>query len=381
MGIQIGLLHRAVTLLAAVAFVATWSSGFLVPALATTEASPLTLLVWRFVPLAAVLLTLVLVTGVSRGVSATVLRRQAVIGLFAQLGYCVFVYAAIAAGVATGTVALTDAVQPLVVAVLVGPLLGLRVQGAQWAGLVVGALGVLLVVRSQLDGSSAHPSSYLLPVLAMSCLIVATFLQRRSEAPAGVLTTLTVHVVVTAAALVVVAAATGTLAPPASVSFWLAAGFAAAFPTMAAYGLYWWLLRRVGITGLNALLFLIAPSTAAAGAGLLGEQLTVSTLIGFALCGLGVAVVLVSEATSASEGDSPSRATGPGKDYGTVGRTRAERRPGAARWGRSPSPPLPAPVTPRSPDGHADPPRGRLLVDRGAPRRGSRPQPRRARCG
>ncbi len=125
------------------------------------------------------------------------------------------------------------------------------------------------------------------------------------------------HVVVTAAALVVVAAATGTLAPPASVSFWLAAGFAAAFPTMAAYGLYWWLLRRVGITALNALLFLIAPSTAAAGAGLLGEQLTVSTLIGFALCGLGVAVVLVSEATSASESDSPSRATGPGKDHGT----------------------------------------------------------------
>ncbi|WP_082848959.1 DMT family transporter [Oerskovia enterophila] len=305
---QIGLLHRSTTLLAAGAFVATWSSGFLVPALATVEVSPLTLLVWRFVPLAGALLAVALATGLTRGVSATVLRRQSLIGLFAQFGYCVFVYAAIASGVATGTVALIDAVQPLVVAVLVGPLLGLRVRGAQWAGLAIGGVGVLLVVRSQLEGSSAHPSVYLLPLLAMSCLIVATFLQRRSKAQAGVLTTLTVHVVVTAVALVVLAAATGTLAPPASATFWLAAGFAAAFPTLAAYGLYWWLLRRVGVTALNALLFLIAPATAAGGATLLGETLTATTLVGFVLCGAGVAVVLAYETTTAPDAEPPVQA-------------------------------------------------------------------------
>ncbi|WP_309104918.1 DMT family transporter [Microbacterium sp.] len=298
---QIGILGAIATTLAAAAFVATWSSGFLVAAIATVEVSPLTLLVWRFVPLAGLLLALVVLTGAARQVTPRQLGEQAAIGVFAQFGYCAAVYASIATGIATGTVALIDAVQPLVVAMLVGPLLGLRVKPAQWAGLIVGALGVALVVRSQLEGSAATPAAYLLPVLAMVCLIVGTFLQRRSDAGTSVLVTLTVHVSVTAVALVVLALMTGTFVPPSSASFWFAALFAAAFPTLAAYGLYWWLLRRVGITALNALLFLIAPATAVAGALVLGEKLTMVTLVGFVLCGVGVAVVLAGEARGARD--------------------------------------------------------------------------------
>ena len=284
------------TVLAAVAFVVTWSSGFIIPAIATVDVSPITLLVWRFAPLAVVLLVIAHVSGAAKRLSARDLRTQAAIGLFAQFGYCAAVYAAVAAGIATGTVALIDAVQPLVVAVLVGPVLGLRVRGAQWAGLAVGAVGVLLVVQSQLGTSDAHPAAYLLPALAMVCLIVGTFLQRRSSVQTGVLLTLTIHVTVTAVLLVVVAAVTGSLVPPASVSFWLAVVLTAVSPTLAAYGLYWWLLRRVGITALQALLFLIAPATAVGGSILLGEPLTLVTLGGFALCGIGVATVLVGEA-------------------------------------------------------------------------------------
>jgi drug/metabolite transporter (DMT)-like permease len=160
---------------------------------------------------------------------------------------------------------------------------------------------VLLVVRSQLDGSEAHPIAYVWPALAMACLIIGTFLQRRSAPRTGTLVTLAIHVTVTAVALLPIAPIFGALVPPASVSFWLAAGFAAAFPTLAAYGLYWWLLRRVGITALNALLFLVAPTTAAAGALLLGEPLTAVTLLGFVLCAAGVAAVLVSEARAGGE--------------------------------------------------------------------------------
>lgn len=313
---QIGILHIGVTLAAAVAFVATWSSGFLVPAIAAAEAAPLTLLVWRFVPLAVILLVVVVLSGAARGVALIDVRRQALIGLFAQFGYCTAVYAAVGSGVATGTTALIDAVQPLVVAVLVGPLLGLRVRGAQWAGLLVGAAGVLLVVRSQLDDSTAHPAAYLWPASAMACLIIGTFLQRRSAPRTGILVTLTIQVTVTAAALIPVAAVFGALAPPASASFWLATGFAAVFPALAAYGLYWWLLQRVGITALNALLFLIAPTTALAGALLLGEPLTILTLLGFVLCAAGVAAVLVSEARAGVPARRAGRGDGDGPPAG-----------------------------------------------------------------
>ena len=296
MGIQIGLLRGAVTAAAAIVFVVTWSSGFLIPAFATVEVAPLTLLVWRFVPLALVLLVIVAVSGAGRGITAHDLRVQALIGLFAQFGFCAAVYAAVAIRIATGTVALIDAVQPLIVAVLVGPLLGMRVRAAQWAGLGVGAVGVLLVVQSQFGSSDAPPVAYLLPVAAMVCLIVGTFLQRRSTVQTGVLVTLTIHVTVTAALFLVIAGAAGQLVPPASGSFWLAVVLTALFPTLAAYGLYWWLLRRVGITALQALLFLMAPATAVGGAVLLGETLTLVTICGFVLCAVGVAAVLVVEA-------------------------------------------------------------------------------------
>ncbi|WP_067121931.1 DMT family transporter [Microbacterium sp. H83] len=297
---QIGIARTAVTVGGAVAFVATWSSGFLIPAVAMVDDSPLTLLVWRFAPVAVVLAIVAWTSGAARGVSRRDLGTQALIGLFAQFGYCLAVYAAIAAGIATGTVALIDAVQPLVVAVLVGPLLGLRVRGVQWAGLALGAVGVLLVVRSQFGSATAPPVAYVLPAIAMACLIVGTFVQRRSSVRTGVLLTLTIHVVLTAALLIVVAAVSGALVPPSSPSFWLAVVLTALLPTLAAYGLYWWLLRRVGITALNALLFLIAPTTALGGALLLGEALTGVTIVGFVLCGVGVAAVLVGEARSAA---------------------------------------------------------------------------------
>lgn len=298
---QIGVLRGLLTAAAAAAFIVTWSSGFIIPAFATVDVAPLTLLVWRFVPLAIVLLLIVRVSGAAKGVTGRDVRAQALIGLFAQFGYCAAVYGAVATGIATGTVALIDAVQPLIVAVLVGPILGLRVRGSQWVGLALGAVGVLLVVRSQFGSSAAPPIAYLLPATAMVCLIVGTFLQRRSAVQTGVLVTLAIHVTVTAVLLLAVSAATGSRVPPASASFWLAVVLTALFPTLAAYGLYWWLLRRVGITALQALLFLIAPATAIAGGILLGEPLTIVTFVGFAVCGLGVAAVLRGEAKTRRE--------------------------------------------------------------------------------
>ena len=298
---QVGILSTALTTVAAAAFVLTWSSGFLVAAIATVDVPPTTLLAWRFIPVAIVLVLITSASGSMRGITRAQLGTQAVIGLFAQFGYCASVYGAIAVGITTGTTALIDAVQPLVVATLVGPLLGLRVRGAQWAGLGIGAAGVVLVVQSQIGGSDAAPIAYALPALAMACLIVGTFVERRAHHQPPVLVALTIHVCVTAVGMTLLAAATGTLLPPASFSFWVATAIAALFPTLAAYGLYWWLLRRVGVTILNALLFLIAPTTAIAGAVLLGEPLTALTFAGFVLCGSGVAVVLANSRGASDE--------------------------------------------------------------------------------
>jgi drug/metabolite transporter (DMT)-like permease len=332
---QIGIPRRLVTVAAAAGFVLAWSSGFLIAAVGTVEVPATTLLLWRFAPLAVVLVALVLATGAARGIAPRTLGRQALIGACAQLGYCASVYAAIGAGIATGTTALIDAVQPLVVATLVGPLLGLRVRGAQWGGLALGAVGVVLVVRSQAGAADADPVAYLLPAAAMACLVAGTFLERRSTGRPPVLVTLTVHVVVTAAALLVAAIATSTLAPPADPAFWITTALAALVPTLGAYGLYWWLLERVGITALNALLFLVAPTTAAAGALLLGERITLVTFAGFALCGAGVAVVLATEARRDGATATRRRTAAPAAEPRTAAPAATGRPRGSSAGARS----------------------------------------------
>jgi drug/metabolite transporter (DMT)-like permease len=298
MSIPIGLVRTLTLVAASAAFVLSWSSGFVIARFGTDTAPVPTVLVWRFAVVAAALVLAAAATRLARRPppmpSWRAVRAHVAIGLFAQVGYVVPVYLAIAAGVSAGTTALIDAVQPLVVATLVGPLLGLRVRALQWLGLALGAVGVTLIVAGDVAADVPSPA-YLLPLAALASLVAATFLERRTTSELGVFATLTTHAVVALVALIVLAAATGTLAPPMTAAFWVPTLLAAVGPALAAYALYWYLLRRLGITALNALLYLVAPTTAVAGALLFDDPFTPATAAGLALGGIAVALVIGAE--------------------------------------------------------------------------------------
>ncbi|WP_250445843.1 DMT family transporter [Actinotalea sp. C106] len=297
MSTPIGIPARVAVPLASVAFVLCWSSGFLGARLGSHDAHPVTLLVWRFVPLLALLLALGALRRRRSGrrLEPGEVTTHLLVGLLSQVGYVLPVYLAIGAGVASGTTALIDAVQPLVVATLVGPLLGLRVVAMQWLGLAAGAVGVVLVVGADLAAASAPAWAYTLPLAAMASLVAATFVARRRPTTTSPLTALTLHAAVGVVVIGGIALATGTAAPPAQASFWGVALFLAVVPSLGGYGLYWALLARIGVTRLNALLFLVAPTTAVAGALLFGEPFTLGTAAGLLLSGVAVALVLAHE--------------------------------------------------------------------------------------
>lgn len=324
---QNGIPRRIILIGASVAFVLSWSSGFLIAKVGTADAPALTVVLWRFLIVVAILALAFAGTAVranitgrrahgmgskdragraSRGPAPPGadlpawrdIRPHLVIGFFAQFGYVVPIYLAIAAGVSSGTTALIDAIQPLVVATLVGPLLGLRVRALQWLGLVFGAAGVALIVATDASAAASPGPAYLLPLVALASLVTATFLERRTSARLSVPATLSTHAAVTLAAVALLASLTGTLAPPATPEFWISTLVIAIVPTLIAYGLYWFLLRRIGITALNALLFLVAPTTAVAGALLFGEPFTPFTLAGLVLGSAAIALVLWPERSS-----------------------------------------------------------------------------------
>ncbi len=298
---------------ASAAFVLCWSSGFLAAKVGTAQAPAQTLLLWRFLAVVVVLATALAAarfagrrragrrcSTMCADPAAHLARPRAAahhvaVGLLSQVGYVLPVYVAIGLGVSTGATSLVDAVQPVLVATLVGPLLGLRVRRVQWAGLATASAGVACLVATDLRVTAAPTWAYALPLVAVASLVAATFLERRRPATLASAPMLAVHASAAAAALAVLALATGTAVPPPDPRFWASVAFLALVPSLVAYGLYWYLLRRVDVTVLNALLFLVVPTTTLAGAALFGEALTAATAAGLLLSGLGVVAVIHGE--------------------------------------------------------------------------------------
>jgi drug/metabolite transporter (DMT)-like permease len=297
-----------VNVLLAAAFVVCWSSGFIGAKLGAGTADPITLLMWRFLPLAAVLVLWAVLFGLHlwSGIRMRTVRREIVIGALSQTGYLLTVYQAIGLGVSSGTTALIDGTQPLVVAVLAGPLLREYVGPRQWWGLALGVAGVVTVTAGDAASSGGVVWwAYLVPFAGMLSLVAATFLERRSPRDTDPTVSLTIHCVTSAVLFTAMAAAGGDVTPPADATFWLAVTWLVVLSTFGGYGLYWLVLRRSGVTRVNTLMFLMAPVTAVWGAVTFGEPFGVLTATGL-LLSLG-AVTVVFRAQSREEGGDAAR--------------------------------------------------------------------------
>lgn len=296
---QIGKVSRpttrtVLTIGLSVLFVVCWSSGFIGAKLGAADAAVPTVLMWRFLPLAAVLGVVAWWLARRRGAvpSPRSTVRQVVIGLLSQSGYLLTVYWAISLGVNTGTTALVDGIQPLVAAALLGPLLGAAASGRQWCGLVLGMVGVANVTLADAGSNTTAPVwAYGVPLLGILSLVGATFVERRDPDAVPPLTALAIHCATSAVVFTAIAVVTGDAVVPDDASFWIATAWLVVLPTFGGYGLYWVLLRRIDVARVNTLMFLMAPVTAVWGALAFGESFTVTTAIGMAVGVVAVVVV------------------------------------------------------------------------------------------
>lgn len=289
-------------MLAETGFVVMWSSGFIGARLGTPEASTPTLMFWRFLLAAGLLL-----------VGASLLRRyrpslrevavQGVVGLLAQGVYLTGVVGAVEFGVTAGTAALVAALQPLLAAALVGPVLGERVRERQWAGLALGLVGVVLVVSAnargtaETVGSDVPPWAYAMPFVGMAGLVAATLLERRtsveaapdharSETPLDV--ALGIQCAAAALMFAVLALFWGGLEPTGGVRFWVAVLWFVIFSTFGGYGLYWLNLKLSNVARVSSLVYLTPPTTMVWAYLMFGESIGYLAFLGLVVCFGGV---------------------------------------------------------------------------------------------
>jgi drug/metabolite transporter (DMT)-like permease len=286
---------RAAFPLLAVILVVSWSSGFVGIRFATASATVAQVLFWRSIGSGIGLLPIALRIGPK--ITRAVVWEQtqyAALGMFLYLGGFAW---AIGLGVPTGLVALTADMVPLAIAVLSAPLLGQRLSGRQWVGMLVGLGGVLVVSADVLALGTAPAWAYLLPAGAMVSFAISVLWQerRRHQSPTLV-QRLCLQCLAASAMFAPVAVLTGGIVPTASTQFVLGIAWLVLIATYTAWLTYYYCLRRYKPAIVSSTIYLSPPVTMLWSWAMFGEPLTVTMALGMAVTLGGLSLVAAREA-------------------------------------------------------------------------------------
>jgi drug/metabolite transporter (DMT)-like permease len=270
-------------------FVVLWSTGFIFAKLGLPAAEPATFLAVRFLFVIPFLVVLAIALR-ARWPSARGAGHSAVVGVLMHVVYLGGVFAAIDKGVPAGVSALIVGMQPLLTATLVGPILGERVKPVQWAGLLLGLVGLVLVLREKLALGQGSTFGYALCFGALAGITLGTIYQKRFcariDLVAGGVIQFTSALIVTGA----LAIAFETARVAWTTDFVIAVTWLALVLSVMTVALLMWLIRR-GAAAKVASLFYLTPAVAALMAWpLFGETFGLIGLGGMALTVIGVAL-------------------------------------------------------------------------------------------
>ncbi|WP_414448310.1 DMT family transporter [Burkholderia sp. 22PA0099] len=282
-------------LLAAAAFVALWSTGFVVARAIHPYADPNLYLLARFGGTALLFAAIALVTR-ARWPVGREWGRHLLAGALLQGFYLGASYWAVAQGLPAGVMALLGALQPLATAVLAVPLFGERLPARGWAGMALGLAGVALVLAPKLAapaaaaGAGVSAFTVLVAVLSIGSITAGSLYQKSAVAKTDLRTTVAVQnfgAAVVAAGFALALGETRWLPSP---TLWVSLAWGVAMLSGGAIMLLVWLLRHGGAARATSLMFLAPPLAALQGYALFGETLGTLQLAGFAVALAGVAL-------------------------------------------------------------------------------------------
>jgi drug/metabolite transporter (DMT)-like permease len=273
-------------------FVFFWATGFIGAKYGLPHAGPMTFLTLRFA-IVAVLLILVSLAFSAPWPKRSELPVIIVGGLFVHAAYLSCVFLSIDNGVETGVSAMMAGLQPVITALLAGPMLGEQVTKRQWAGLLLGLAGVALVVETKLAQGLGTPIGMVLAFMAAVSLTIGTLWQKRFGGQMDLRSGSAVQF--TAAALVCAPVAIWfeNFRHEWTFHFALAMGWLVVVLSVGTITVLFTLIRRGAASKVASLFYLVPPMTALLGYFIFGEKLGVTAFIGMLLIVIAVAMVTI----------------------------------------------------------------------------------------
>lgn len=278
-------------------FVLIWSTGFIVARFGMPHAPPMSFLAVRYALSILCFLPWIWIAGVKWPVNRRQWLHLAVTGVLMHAGYLGGVWAAVKAGMGSGLAALIVGIQPVLTAIWLSSMGGVegRVSRRQWAGLLLGFAGLVLVVSRKFahGGAGDHADwwNLSLAALALFSITTGTLYQKRYVKACDVRSANTVQLI--AALLVTLPLAlleaesmrwNGELA---GAMAWSVLGL-----TLGGSSLLYLLIQRGAAAKVTSLMYLVPPCTALIAWLLFKEPINAFTLAGIALTALGVSLVV-----------------------------------------------------------------------------------------
>lgn len=273
-------------------FVFFWATGFIGAKYGLPHAGPMTFLTLRFAIVAVLLIAVSLALGAAWPKRAE-LPVIIVGGLFVHAAYLSSVFLALDNGVETGVSAMMAGLQPVITALLAGPLLGEKVTARQWAGLLLGLVGVALVVETKLAQGLGTPVGMFLAFMAAVSLTIGTLWQKRFGGQMDLRSGSAVQFTASAVVCAPFAFYFEDFRHEWTLDFALAMGWLVLVLSVGTITVLFTLIRRGAASKVASLFYLVPPTTALLGYFIFGEKLGLIAFAGMVLIVIAVAMVTI----------------------------------------------------------------------------------------
>lgn len=272
-------------------FVLIWATGFIVARYGMPYAPPLKFLAVRYALTFAAFGLWAVLARVAWPATRAQWGHLMVTGVLVQAGYLAGVWAAVRAGMGSGLVALLVGLQPVLTGVWLS-MRGGRITQRQWAGLLLGLTGLVLVVSRKFgDGGEVSLQTLSLAVAALLSITAGTLYQKRFVAPCDVRSA---SVVQFAAAMVATLPLASMETAPIVWNVYSIGAMAWSVLVLSLGGssLFYILIQRGSAAAVTSLLYLVPPTTAIMAWLLFSEPIAALTLVGTAITAVGVSLVV-----------------------------------------------------------------------------------------
>ncbi len=284
-----GPMEKIAVFAAPAVFVVLWASGFIGAKFGLPYAEPMTFLTIRMAA-AAVLIGIVILLTRPPWPRRDGVLHNAVTGVFVHGLYLGGVFVSIQNHLPAGLVALVVGLQPLLTATVANRWLGERVIPQQWAGLVLGVIGVALVVQGKAAGETTAVG-WIAAVVALVGMTIGTLYQKRYGGSSDWRPGFLIQYSAAAVVLAVAALLFETRTVQWTAEFVFALAWLVIVLSFGAIWLLYFLIRRQAAARVVSLFYLTPPITALMAYAAFGERLEPLALLGMAVCVAGVFLV------------------------------------------------------------------------------------------